>query len=106
MGWSPKALQTRVASCFTIAVRLFDPTYRCGEMQNLRNAIEEMAHLEVDGNLDVEENGFAHLTHSVLHLAPGRPKVLKVSYLVAERESGVRTLLTLVIIGDKTEANL
>ena len=41
-----------------------------------------MTDLEVDGNLDVKENGFAHLTHSVLHLAPVQAKVLKVSYFV------------------------
>ena len=43
-------------------------------MHNLR---KDWGNLEIDGNLDIEENGFAHLAHSVLHLAPAQPKVLK-----------------------------
>ena len=41
---------------------------RCGNVKR-ENAAE--SNLEVDGNLDVKENGFAHLTHSVLNLTPG-----------------------------------
>ena len=41
---------------------------QCGNVKR-ENAAE--SNLEVDGNLDVKENGFAHLTHSVLNLTPG-----------------------------------
>ena len=41
---------------------------RCGNVKR-ENAAE--SNLEVDRNLDVKENGFAHLTHSVLNLTPG-----------------------------------
>ena len=50
--------------------------YRCPivgsnlQSGNVKRENAAESNLEVDGNLDVKENGFAHLTHSVLNLTP------------------------------------
>ena len=71
MGWSPKALHTKVASCFTIAVRLWEPTYHeCCQVVLEVWSTKVAEYLEVDRDLDIKEDGFAHFTNSVLYLAP------------------------------------